>query len=147
MAALPSSIQARRVLVDSSAYLALLDGSDEHHAQAQAILRQLTQRGSRHYTTNAMLFECHALVMSSLGVGSALQFVQGIRASNTVIVRVRQSDEERAIQILGQYTDKDFSFNDALSFVVMERLGISTSFTFDHHFAQYGLAVLQADRP
>jgi predicted nucleic acid-binding protein len=147
MAAIPPSIQARRVLVDSSAYLALLDGSDEHHAQAQALLRQLTQRHYRQYTTNAMLFECHALVMSSLGIGPAFQFVQGIRASNTVIVRVRQSDEERAIQILGQYTDKDFSFNDALSFVVMERLGIGTSFTFDHHFAQYGLAVVQANQP
>ena len=60
-----------------------------------------------------------------------------------MLVRVRHSDETRAIQILGQYSDKGFSFNDALSFTVMERLGIGTAFTFDRHFAQYGLTVLQ----
>jgi predicted nucleic acid-binding protein len=31
---------------------------------------------------------------------------------------------------------------DAVSFAVMERLGISAAFTFDAHFAQYGWSVL-----
>jgi predicted nucleic acid-binding protein len=146
MAAIPPSLQARRVLVDSSAYLALMDEEDEHHSQAQAILRQLARERYRQYTTNAMLFEAHVLILAELGIGPAFQFLQEIRASNTVIVRVRQSDEERAIQIIGQYTDKDFSFNDALSFTVMERLGISSAFTFDRHFAQYGLTVLQPEQ-
>lgn len=50
--------------------------------------------------------------------------------SNTVIVRVRGSDEERAKQILFRYTDKDFSFADAISFAVMERLKVNPAFTF-----------------
>jgi predicted nucleic acid-binding protein len=37
-----------------------------------------------------------------------------------------------------QYGDKDFSFTDAISFGVMERLGIHVAFTFDRHFRQYG---------
>lgn len=146
MAAIPPSIQARRVLVDSSAYLALLDESDEHHAQAQAIVRRLAQQRYRQYTTNAMLIECHALVLSVLGIGPAFQFLEQIRASSTVVIRVRQSDEERAMQILGQYVDKDFSFNDVISFTVMGRLNITSAFTFDRHFAQYGFAPLQADQ-
>jgi len=134
-------------VVDSSAYLALLDEDDEHHTHAQAILRQLVRERYRQYTTNAMLVEAHALILSNLGIGPAFQFLQALRASNTVVVRVRQRDEERAIQIIGQYTDKGFSFNDALSFTVMERLGISSAFTFDRHFAQYGWTVLQAQQP
>lgn len=43
------------------------------------------------------------------------------------------------------YTDKDFSFADAISFVVMERLGITRAFTFDRHFEQYGFTVLTPD--
>ncbi|MEK7534255.1 MAG: hypothetical protein AAB600_02850 [Patescibacteria group bacterium] len=64
--------------------------------------------------------------------------------SNTVVIRVRAADEERAKQILFQYDDKDFSFADAISFAVIERLRISYAFTFDHHFTQYGLTVLTA---
>lgn len=59
-----------------------------------------------------------------------------------VVIRARAADEERAKQILFQYTDKDFSFADAISFSVMERLAIRHAFSFDRDFAQYGFTVL-----
>ena len=58
---------------------------------------------------------------------------------------MRAADEERAKQILFQYDDKDFSFADAISFAVMERLAIGLAFTFDRDFAQYGFTVLTAN--
>ena len=36
------------------------------------------------------------------------------------------------------YRDKDFSYCDAISFAVMERLGITEVIAFDEHFRQYG---------
>ena len=41
-----------------------------------------------------------------------------------------------------QYQDKDFPMVDAISFAVMERLGISVAFAFDQHFTQYGWTAL-----
>jgi hypothetical protein len=61
-------------------------------------------------------------------------------------VRTRAADEELAKQIILRYQDKRFSFTDAISFVVMERLGIRFAFSFDRNFAQYGFTSLQADR-
>ena len=104
----------------------------------------LADRGYRQFTTNVLLIEAHALILSTLGPAIALQFLHDMRRSQTVIVRVRQSDEERAEQILARYADQDFSFADAISFAVMERLEISAAFTFDHHFAQFGYTVLTA---
>ena len=38
--------------------------------------------------------------------------------------------------------DKTFSYTDACSVAVMERLGLKTAFAFDPHFRQYGFHVL-----
>lgn len=37
-----------------------------------------------------------------------------------------------------RFSDKDWSFTDCTSKVVMEKLGMTTAFTFDHHFRQFG---------
>src|SRR5919198_1073816 len=142
----PLTLRERRVFVDSSAYLALLDEDDEHHLPATELLNQLANERYRQFTTNVLLIEAHALILSVLGRARAAQFLADMQESNTVVIRVRAADEERAKHILFQYTDKDFSFADATSFVVMERLGLRLAFTFDRDFAQYGLTVLPPQR-
>ncbi len=135
------SLRERQVLVDSSAYLALLDADDRHHQEAVAIARQLAQERYRQLTTNVLLIGAHALILSTLGIAQAVRFLQTMERGATDVVRVRASDEALAKALLARYSDKDFSFADAISFVVMERLGISSAFTFDRHFTQYGWRV------
>jgi predicted nucleic acid-binding protein len=137
-------LRERRVFVDSSAYLALLDADDEHHREAIETLQELAQARYRQLTTNVLLIESHALILSVLGRAQAAQFLKDMEESNTVVIRARAADEERAKKIIFQYTDKDFSFADAISFAVMERLTIRLAFTFDRDFAQYGFTVLSA---
>src|SRR5919197_6177203 len=137
-------LRERRVFVDSSVYLALRDQDDEHHREATQILNQLAEERCRQFTTNVLLIEAHALILSVLSRTQAAQFLKDMQESNTVIVRVRAADEDRAKQILFQYTDKDFSFADAISFAVMERLALRLAFSFDRDFVQYGFTVLSA---
>ncbi len=47
-------------------------------------------------------------------------------------------DEAAARAIIYRYEDKEFSLTDALSFAVMDRLHMSTAFTFDRDFERYG---------
>lgn len=84
MRRLPRSLRERRIFVDTSAYLALLDPTDEHHAEAVAIVRLLARQRYRHFTTNVLLIEAHALLLSELGIARALQFIREMRAGNTV---------------------------------------------------------------
>jgi len=111
------------------------------------ILDAIMRARYRQLTTNAVLYESHALIMRHLGRDVAARFLEELLGSTTIFVRVRALDERRARDIIDRYADKDFSFVDALSFVVMDRLGIRYAFTFDQHFAQYGLQVLSADTP
>lgn len=137
----------RRVFVDSSAFLALLDRRDQHHVEAIHLLRALAEQRVRQFTSNVIVMESHALILSSGGIKAGQTFLRSTEASNTTIIRVRAADEQRAREIIYQYDDKDFSLVDAISFGIMERLRITRAFTFDGHFAQNGFTVLTPELP
>ncbi len=134
----------RRVFIDTSAYYALADPGDTQHHAASAIIDHLATHPSALFTTNFILAETHALLLTRRGRAAALRALKEIDASVTTVVRVSTSDERRAREVLTKYHDKDFSLTDATSFSVMERLSIPYAFTFDRNFTQYGLAVLAA---
>lgn len=138
------ALHAMRLLVDSSAYFALLDRDDSYHSQTLAIQSRLIVERWRLFTTSFVLAETHALLLNRLGQHIATAFLRDLEQGTTTLVWVTRADVQRAKAIIYQYDDKDFSLTDATSFAVMERLRISYAFTFDHHFAQYGLTVLTA---
>lgn len=136
----------RRVFVDTSAYFAFSRNRDEHHRGAYFTMQKLVQERRRFVTTNFVVAELHALLIARASASLALEAAMIIRSSSdTSIVRVRARDEDRAWQIVEQYADKEFSFADAASFAVMERLGINTVFALDQHFAQYGWNTVPLD--
>ena len=97
-------------------------------------------------TTSFVLAETHALLLNRLNQQIATRFLRDMERSSITLIWVTPRDVERAKAIIYQYTDKDFSFADAISFTVMERLGIRLAFTFDRDFAQYGLTALPQQR-
>ena len=136
----------RRSFVDTSAYYALTDADDANHAPAHTIVAALRAQRWRLVTTNFVLAETHALVLNRLGRDPAIRAVTIIMTSPaTQLVRITPADEARAWAIIERYTDKRFTYTDATSFAVMERLGLRQVFAFDSDFAQYGFTVLTPD--
>jgi predicted nucleic acid-binding protein len=135
----------RRVLIDTSAYFAVANRQDASHARCSMVLAQLVADRRRLFTTNFILAELHALLLTRIGRHTAIRALDEIDQSRTTtVVRVNARDEQRARQIVHQYQDKDFLLTDATSFAVMERLGIGQAFTLDHNFAQYGWVMIGA---
>lgn len=129
----------RRVFIDTSAFFALASPRDEHSGSTHALMRRLVDARCELFTTNFVLAELHALLVNRVNRFVALQTLRAVvQSESTTVLRVRASDEHRAIAILGQYDDKSFSFADATSFSVMERLGITHVFSLDDDFRQYG---------
>jgi predicted nucleic acid-binding protein len=127
-----------RVFVDTGGFYALLNRRDEHHRDAVRLFRQAQREAWFLFTTNFVLAESHALILARMGRDMAWNFLSATIAGQTNIVRVEEGDERRARVIIEQYHDKAFSYCDALSFAVMERLDIQTAIAFDDHFRQYG---------
>lgn len=128
-----------QVLVDTSAVYALIDRDDTHHRRATAILRALPRRGLTPLLTNFIVAESHALLLSRLGADTARDW---LLTQIWPIEPVTPTDEKKAREIIHRYLDKSFSYTDATSFAVMERLHVREAFAFDPHFQQYGLRLL-----
>lgn len=130
----------RWVFVDTSGFYALIVGKDENHGRANELFTLAQREAWRLVTTNAVVFETHALLLHRARPGreTALDFPDAVQADSYNVVRVRANDEVKAIALIRAHGDKLYSYCDALSFVVMERLRIREVIAFDQDFRIYG---------
>jgi predicted nucleic acid-binding protein len=68
----------------------------------------------------------------------AIAFLDALDLGFCGVERVSKEDESLAIDLVRSHEDKTCSLCDAMSFVVMARLGITDAIAFDRHFAEYG---------
>jgi len=123
------------LFVDTGAWYALADSSDQHHDEAVKIYPRLLRNYNHLKTTNLVIAETYILIRRAIGHQPAIKFLESIAASPRVIKIYSDSViEETAEDILRQYEDQDFSYTDAVSFVVMKQYGITQAFCFDKHF-------------
>jgi len=130
----------KRVFVDSSGIFAHIVSEDASHHPAEAAFTRARDEGWRLVTTNAVLYEVHALILNRVRDGRriALRFLDAVEAGFREVIRVTISDERRAMELLRMRGDQNFSMCDALSFVVMGRLRIREAIAYDKHFTAYG---------
>jgi predicted nucleic acid-binding protein len=130
----------KRALIDSGAWFAHLVAEDTNHEAASRLFQQARNERWSLVTTNAIVYEAHALILNRAREGRslALGFLESLESGVATVVRVTRRDEERAMKLLRAQPDKSYSLCDALSFVVMERLRIKDAIAFDRHFRQYG---------
>ncbi len=134
----PRTFQPGLAFVDTSAHYAITNPEDKNHQIARRVSILLTENRWRLFTTNFIVAETHALTLTRLGRSIALRVLQQFDQNPTAVIRVAPADERRARAIIEQYADKNFSFTDASSFAIMDRLGITHAFHFDRNFREYG---------
>ncbi len=127
------------VFVDTSAWYALADADDAHHALAVARMKHLIEQRRALITSNHVAGETYTLLRVRLGASAAREFLRRLRRSRAVRrVFISEAWEEAAEDLLAKYDDQDFSYVDATSFTAMQHLGLREVFSFDHHFRILG---------
>jgi predicted nucleic acid-binding protein len=121
------------LFVDTSAFYAAADESDDDNGRALAILAS----GEGLVTTDHVLAETWLLLRRRLGRTAAHRHWAGIRSGILRLEIVGRADLDAAWTISRQFEDRDFSLVDLTSFAVMLRLGIERVASFDHHFAVF----------
>ncbi len=131
------------LFVDTSAWYPLADAGHPDHERVAEALRNRIRDGADIVTTNLVVAETQVLLLRRAGRTAAMNFLDAIRQPPNRIEYATPEREEAAIsRWLRRYTDQRFSLADAVSFVVMEELGISDALTLDRHFAAAGFVMV-----
>jgi predicted nucleic acid-binding protein len=135
----------REIFVDAGAWIALANDKDTHHQAAKAAYPRLLKEYRKLLTTNLVVAEAYVNLRMTLGHHPAMSFLDSLRQSPRIQKVCSTLElEQEAEQILRQYADQDFSFADAVSFVLMQQRGIGEAFAFDQHFATAGFILVPA---
>ena len=127
------------IFVDTGAWFAYFVRRDPDHAAAVQWMK--TNRIPL-LTTDFVLDELFTLL--KLRENHAVANAAGnllLHGGVTRVERISGEDFARAWAIFEQYNDKDWSFTDCTSKVVIERLRIVYAFAFDNHFEQFGTVI------
>ncbi len=124
---------------DSSGWLAMYDENDKYHTVAKNALRRFAEHELNFVVTDYVVAETLTLMLGRLGHQKATAFGRWLLdAPRVKQVRITPEIWNEAWLLFQRYDDKEFSFVDCLSFVVMRREKLTEAFTFDRHFQQMG---------
>ncbi len=130
----------KTVFADSFYFFALVNDKDPAHARVTAYLRSFQ---GRMLTTAWVLTEVGDGLSHPSNRPSFALLIDTLRAEpNVTLVPCSDALLEAGIDLYRQRPDKQWSLTDCLSFVVMQREGLTEALTGDHHFEQAGFIAL-----
>ena len=126
-----------RVFLDSSFWITYRNDKEPRQAEANRSLKELFRQRTQFVTTLPVICEIHAAFSRTRR--KAVVVLEDFRDNPLLTIEeVTHEDRESAIKLLHANRDKTYALCDAISFVVMRRLGIKRAAAFDRHFQQIG---------
>jgi predicted nucleic acid-binding protein len=123
-------------LVDTGAWFASVVPWDANHVAARDWLRRNREPL---VTTDYVVDETLTLLRVRHEAPRALALgALFFRGDLATIHFLSESEVRGAWTLFERFADKEWSFTDCTSKLVIESLGLSTAFSFDQHFRQFG---------
>lgn len=134
----------RRLFVDTSAWYAYVNRRDPDHKKVRRLLGTFP---GKLVTSNFVFDETVTFCLMRQGHALAAQVGDTLRDPAVVdLLRISADDETAAWNLFLDRPDKEYSFTDCTSFVLMRRLGLQQAASLDRDFQREGFEVLPAPR-
>jgi uncharacterized protein len=130
-----------KIYVDTSAFYALIDRSDRHHAKASALWPELLTENISLVTSNYVVLEAVWLLQRRIGFEAVNLWYRDILGMLDVWP-VDMNIHQRAYELWLGLGFKRPSLVDCVSFVMMHQNHIEKTFCFKPHFKEYGFELL-----
>jgi predicted nucleic acid-binding protein len=122
------------IFVDTSGWYAAYAPTDPRHEEVKPLIDEAR---TRLITTDDVLSESLTLLRVHKEHQRGLLLGADLMAqASAELIHVTSEDVRRAWAVYSTYRDKDWSFVDCTSYVVMQRLRISEAISLDQHFHQ-----------
>ena len=131
------------LFVDTAGWVAAADAADPMSEAVRQTRDACLKDGGTLVTTDYVCDETLTTIRFRLGLNAAERWWEQVEQSTRLRFEVVDpSRTQQARALFFRYRDKDFSFTDCTSFVVMRQLRIRDVLTLDAHFAQMKFNVL-----
>lgn len=131
-----------KVFIDSDAFIALNDASDNLHEKAEELSVFLVQKQTALYTSTNVVLEVATMLSQRFGHAKGVNFLKMIRGGELTVVHPTEEIILTAEEIFKKQTSKNVSYSDCVSIAVMSDLEIETVFSFDRDFKKNNLNLL-----
>jgi predicted nucleic acid-binding protein len=130
------------LFADTAGWVACADGADPAHKQAAMARDRWLEQGGVLVTTDYVADETLTLIRLRLGPDAGEAWWRQVDGSSRLRWEsVSLARADNAGGLFFRDRDKDFSFTDCSSFVVMRELRLREALTTDRHFAQIGFTL------
>lgn len=140
---------ATPIFVDTGAFYARVDESDNHHRTATQLFETIRAVDIPYrpiFTSQAVLSELATLALYKLGHKDAVRALNTIRNSSSInVVPVSTATFKTAADQFADYDDQDISFVDHTTSVLADERDIEHVFAFDGDFRTLGFTVVPED--
>ena len=125
-----------RVFVDTGGWYAAIARKDHDHEAAKEFL---SDNRLQLLTSDYVMDETVTLLQSRVGHSYTVKFLDALQTSEQIeLIQLSSSHLTKTIELFRSRPDKDWSFTDCSSFVLMREYNIQYAFAFDEHFRQAG---------
>ena len=133
------------VFIDTGYILALANTADKYHERAQAA-SLLVQ--PPFITTEAVLTEIGNAFSRIRWRALGFAIINDLRTDPDIeTIPVDATFFDRAVELYGSRSDKEWGLTDCISFVVMQERGLKRVLTTDRHFVQAGFQNAMLNAP
>ena len=133
------------IFVDTGAWIALSDKSDQYHKEAVQIYAKLKRQKERFVTSDYIIDETVTRLRYDANHQTAIKFLDLIEtsqpASTLRIIRIEETLFQDAVSIFRKYDSVVLSFTDCVSFAICQKYKINEAFAFNQHFTMEGIAL------
>lgn len=132
-----------KIFLDTSFLIAYHNRKDENHEEASKWVSNIRKERIRFVISDYIFDEVLTVLLARGSKKLSIDVGKKIMESDRItLIRVDGIVFDKAWEIYQNYSDKNWSFTDCTSYVLMKALNILKGVSFDEHFKQFGFEVV-----